>query len=62
MPATAYTPVIITESHAEKTVREILAWLEQDCDLCRLGASVLEEDRPLDGMIQIRQICPQVWR
>jgi N-acetylmuramoyl-L-alanine amidase len=48
MDSTADTPVIITETHTEKTVRGILAWLEQDCGLCRLGAAVPEEDKPLD--------------
>lgn len=48
MDSAADTPVIITEAHADKTVRGILAWLEQDCGLRREDAGP-EEDKPLDA-------------
>ncbi len=39
MDSLADTPVIITEAHAQKTVRGIITWLEQDCGLRHLAES-----------------------
>ena len=52
MDSAADTPRILSESHADQTVRGILAWLTADCGLERPGEASTpppKEDPPLDA-------------